>query len=124
MKSLYLRELSHSTRIPSGKLAGGWLFSSLINGSDPITRTLPSSLEEQAANMFDKVGLLLRAAGGTVDQVVKVTLWLRDRSDRVCIEQEWKRTFPDEAIQPARVALNRDLGGNKLIECEFTALIG
>jgi 2-iminobutanoate/2-iminopropanoate deaminase len=123
LKSLYIEGLSHSSPIPAAKIGGNLLFSGLIGGTDPATRSMPASLEQQAANMFAQVQAVMQAAGGTCDQILKVTIWLNDRKDRELINPAWERLFPDRNVRPARVTLNRDLGGGKLVECEIVALL-
>jgi 2-iminobutanoate/2-iminopropanoate deaminase len=123
MRSLYVEGASHKSPIPAAKIGGNLLFSSLITGADAATRSMPATLEQQVANMFSQMQEIMQTAGGTVEQILKVTIWVNDRKDREVINPAWERLFPDRNVRPARVTLNRDLGGGKLIECEIIALL-
>jgi enamine deaminase RidA (YjgF/YER057c/UK114 family) len=114
--------MGHSSPIPAAKICGNLLFSSLITGVD-LARTMPDGLPEQAENMFAQMQTILKVAGSSLTDVVKVTIWLNDRHDRKLINQIWERWFPDPGTRPARVTLNRDLGSGKKIECEIIAVL-
>jgi enamine deaminase RidA (YjgF/YER057c/UK114 family) len=114
--------MAHSSPIPAATISGNLLYSSLITGADQA-RTMPESLAEQAENMFAQLQTIMKAAGGNLTDVVKVTIWLNDRGDRKLINQLWERWFPDRETRPARVTLNRDLGSGKKIECEVIAVL-
>jgi len=123
MKSLYIEGAGHSSPIPTAKIGGQLLFSSLITGMDPATRSMPADLAQQTTNMFAQIQRVIHAAGGSTNQILKVTIWVNDRKDREVVNPAWEQLFPDRNVRPARVTLNRDLGGGKLIECEIIALL-
>ena len=69
-------------------------------------------------------GLFVEAAGGSTADVVKVTVWMKDRSQRPALNVPWLEMFPDAATRPARHAIHApELDMGKLIECVFTAYI-
>ncbi len=61
--------------------------------------------------------------GGTAD-IVKMTVWMRDRSQRAALNKLWLEMFPNPQSRPARHAMQAALDGAKLIECDFIAVIG
>ena len=66
----------------------------------------------------------VEAAGGTTDDIIKMTVWLKDRTQRAPVNVEWLKMFPDEHSRPARHALQMDnMDGGALVQCDFTAVI-
>ena len=67
---------------------------------------------------------ILEGAGGTTDNIAKITVWMKDRSQpqRDIVNAEWVKMFPDPATRPARHSMQADLDGGKLIECDFIAM--
>ena len=53
-----------------------------------------------------------------------MTVWLKDRSQRAPLNDEWLKMFPDADARPARHALPTDnMDGGALVQCDFTAVI-
>jgi enamine deaminase RidA (YjgF/YER057c/UK114 family) len=74
--------------------------------------------------MLDNVRRIVEAAGGDTQDIVKLTVWMKDRSQRPALNVPWLEMFPDASSRPARhaiIAPELDMG--KLIECSFTAWI-
>jgi enamine deaminase RidA (YjgF/YER057c/UK114 family) len=116
--------LHHEAPIPAVSRIGPFVMSSSISGVNPATGQLPASIEEQCAMMFGNIKLLIEAAGGTPEDILKVTVWLKDRSNRPIVNQGWVKMFPDPKSRPVRHTFaNPDLPTGKLVECEFTAVL-
>jgi 2-iminobutanoate/2-iminopropanoate deaminase len=62
-------------------------------------------------------------AGGTLDDIVKLNVWMTDRSQREAINGEWQKTFPDPASRPARQTMQGTLGPGILVQCDFMAIL-
>ena len=122
--SIYVEGFGHKNPIPPAVRMGNMMFTGIIQGTDPATRTLPATLAEQCALMFDNVRRILEGAGGTADNIAKMTVWMKDRSQsqRDIVNAEWVTMFPDPATRPARHSMQADLDGGKLIECDFIAM--
>jgi len=107
------------------KLSGfGLVMSGVILGRDPSTGAMPESLDAQCANMFAHMKATVEAAGGSTDDIIKMTVWLKDRTQRGPVNVEWLKMFPDEHSRPARHALPMDnMDGGALVQCDFTAMI-
>lgn len=115
---------SHANPIPAAARVGPLLMSGLINGTDPATGKLAEGLEAQCACMFQQIRNVLAAAGGTPDQLVRLTVWLKDRSQRGPLNAEWLKMFPDANDRPARLSLEAaGLSAGILVQCELTAYI-
>lgn len=124
-QTLHIAGFSHQNPIPAAARKGPLLMSGLINGTDPATGQLAEGLEAQCAAMFAQVRAILAAGGGTVDDLVRMTVWLKDRSQRAPLNAQWLAMFPDAHRRPARIALHApDLAGGILVQCEITAFIG
>jgi enamine deaminase RidA (YjgF/YER057c/UK114 family) len=68
--------------------------------------------------------MIVEAGGGTVEDIAKVTVWMRDPADRKVLNREWLKMFPDEASRPARHTQGTEPGDEALIRCEFVAVLG
>ncbi len=123
--SVYVEGFSHKNPIPAGCRAGPLLESGCIQGNDPATGKPAETIEAQCRFMLDNVRRIVEAAGGGTQDIVKLTVWMKDRSQRPALNVPWLEMFPDPASRPARhaiIAPELDMG--KLIECSFTAWIG
>ncbi len=122
--SIYVEGFSHKNPIPAACRIGPLLESGSIQGNDPATGKPANTIEEQCRFMLDNMRRIVEAAGGGTHDIVKVTVWMKDRSQRPALNAPWLEMFPDAASRPARhaiVAPELDMG--KLIECSFTAWI-
>ena len=80
--------------------------------TDPTTGKIPPDLESQVRNVFSNVRRIIEAAGGTTDDILKLNVWMKDKSQRALVNEEWLKMFPDEHSRPARHSLlNPDLPG-------------
>lgn len=122
-ESIYVEGFSHKNPIPAACRIGKMVFSGSIQGTDPATGRYGATIDEQCALMFAHVKRIIAAAGGTPEDVVKMTVWLRDRSNRAPLNREWLALFPDPHSRPARHAMQSPLDGEKLVECIFVAVL-
>jgi len=122
-RSVYVEGFGHANPIPAACRVGNLLVSGSIRGLDAATGMLPATIEEQCAQMFANARRIVEAAGGTTDDIVKMTVWMQDPSDRSALNREWLAMFPDERSRPARHTLRGDLDGGKLIECDLMAVL-
>ena len=114
---------SHQNPIPNASRIGNVMMTSVISGVDPGTRNLPPELSKQVTNLFTHVRTAIQQAGGTPDDIIKMTVWLKDRSQRAPVNAEWQKMFPNEHSRPARHALQMDMDGGAQVQCDFTAVI-
>jgi enamine deaminase RidA (YjgF/YER057c/UK114 family) len=123
-QTLHIEGFGHVNPIPAAARKGPLLMSGLINGTDPATGHLADGLDAQCAAMFEQIRRILAAGGGTPDDLVRMTVWLKDRSQREPLNRQWLAMFPDPLRRPARMALHSpDLAGGILVQCEITAYI-
>lgn len=122
--SIYIDGFGHKNPIPAACRVGPLLESGSIQGNDPTTGKPADTIEAQCRFMLDNVRRIVEAAGGGTQHIVKLTVWMKDRSQRPALNVPWLEMFPDAASRPARhaiVAPELDMG--KLVECSFTAWI-
>lgn len=123
-QTIHVDGFSHANPIPAAARVGPLLMSGLINGTDPDTGKLAEGLEAQCAAMFRQIRNVLAAAGGTPDNLVRLTVWLKDRSQRGPLNEQWLAMFPNPDDRPARLSLQAgDLTAGILVQCEITAYI-
>ncbi len=121
-RSIYIDEYSHLSPIPNASRIGNILVSGLIRGVDPATSKLAATLEQQCALMFDHMRITAEKGGATVEDIVKVTFWMKELS-RPPINHEWVKMFPDPKSRPARQIMEVPMEEGVLVQCDFMAVI-
>lgn len=122
-QSIYVDAFGHKNPIPSACRIGSMLMSGIVYGLDPATGTVAPDIDAQCALMFQHMRTIVEAGGGTVGDIVKVTVWLKDRTQREPVNREWLAMFPDPQDRPARQAMQAELTGGMLVQCDFVANI-
>jgi len=120
--SIYVDEIAHRSPIPNASRIGNIIMSGLIRGHDPATGKLAPTLEQQCAFMFQHLRQAVEAGGATVDDIIKVTVWMKELT-RKPINDEWVKMFPDPASRPARQVMEVPMEPGVLIQCDFVAVI-
>lgn len=124
-RSIEVPGLHHAgTPIPQACVVGNVLMSGGISPLDPITGSVPDGTDEQVELAFVNVRRVLDAAGGRLEDVVKCTVFVRDRAIRPVIDKQWLELFPNQASRPARHTLQTELAGSLQIQLEITAVLG
>ena len=101
--------------------ANGMVFLSGQLGLVPETGKLPEGIEEQTRQVMQNLAAVLLAAGSSMSQVVKTTIFLADMSDFSTVNAIYAEAFT--AAPPARSTVEvaaLPLGG--LVEIEAMAL--
>ena len=122
-KSIYLEAFAHKNPIPAACVVDGVVASGIIYGLDPETGKPAEGIDAQCRLMFEHFRAILDASGATPDDVIKVNVYLVDRSRREALNREWIAMFPDHDDRPVRQAMQADLDMGKLIQCDFLARI-
>ena len=123
-RSVHVGGFGHVNPVPAASRIGCLVFSAAITGRDPETRQMPTDLDAQCVNMFRHVREIVEAAGGSTDDIVKMTVWLRDYRDRDALNRQWEAMFPDPDNRPARHALAATFDDHMLVQCDFIAVLG
>lgn len=123
-RSLEVPGVTHGTApIPMGARVGNMIFSSGIMGKDPATDKLPEDAASQARFMFQNLQALLKNGGATLEDVVRVSAYVKDNSYREALNAEWLKCFPDPHDRPARHTSVVDLPGGMLLQIEVVAVV-
>ncbi|GGD70724.1 RidA family protein [Microbacterium murale] len=121
--SIELPGFGHANPIPAASRIGPFLASGALTGRDPQTREMPEGLDEQCANVFQHIRALMDAAGGSTDDILKLTIHLTTYRDRDALNREWSAMFPDPASRPARQVLAAELDGGALVHADVLAVL-
>jgi 2-iminobutanoate/2-iminopropanoate deaminase len=122
-RSIHVEGLAHQNPIPVASRVGNILASSVISPVDPATGSAPPTLAEQCAVVFANMRRILGAAGASPEDVVKVSVFMIDPSQRAAINEHWLEMFPDEDSRPARHTQHDTLIPPRLVALEFLAVL-
>jgi 2-iminobutanoate/2-iminopropanoate deaminase len=103
-------------------VAGGFVFCSGMAGIDPATGAIPEGIEAQTEQALLNLAAVLAAAGASMDDVVKTTIFYADVEDFSRLNEIYARHMPDPPparSAPANVRLPRGL----LVSIEATAVL-
>ena len=123
--SIHIESLSHLTPIPVATRIGPLVTCSITAPFNPGTRELPPDIGGQIANLFHHVGAMLAEAGGTWDNVAKMTFYAPDPSEIFgALNAVWEEHFPEPASRPSRhtMVVPDDKSGIRVC-CDFIAYI-
>jgi 2-iminobutanoate/2-iminopropanoate deaminase len=102
-------------------VAGGFVFVSGQTPRDANRNVLGDTIEEQTAAALDNVGKVLVAAGATLGDIVKTTIYITDMGLFQRCNTVYAKYFPNH--KPARTTLECGLQG-VLIEIDVVAYVG
>ena len=103
-------------------VAGGFVFCSGMAGIEPATGTIPEGIEAQTEQALLNLAAVLAAAGASMDDVVKTTIFYADVEDFGPLNEVYARHMPDPPparSAPAHVRLPRGL----LVSIEAIAVL-
>lgn len=103
-------------------VANGLVFCSGTAGIDPVTGVIPDGIEAQTEQALANLAAILEAAGASMGDLVKTTIFYADVSDFAKLNEVYARHMPDPPparSAPANVKLPRGL----LISIEAIAVI-
>jgi len=121
--SIHINGFIHTNPIPNASRIGNIVVSGAIMGRDPETDAPGATLADQCQLVFRHIRATIEAAGGTPENIIKVTVWLKDPSDREALNYEWVRMFPDPESRPARHTQKDVMDIPYLIHCDFMAVL-
>jgi 2-iminobutanoate/2-iminopropanoate deaminase len=103
-------------------VANGFVFCSGMAGIDPTTGSVPEGIEAQTEQALLNLAAVLAAAGASMDDVVKTTIFYADAEDFSRLNEVYARHMPDPPparSAPANVRLPRGL----LVSIEAIAVL-
>jgi len=101
---------------------GGLIFSSGLSAGDPMTAEVPVGLEAQARRCFAKLDDILQAADSSLDQVLRVTVYLTDiQAQHTPMTAVFREVFPSAPPARTTVQVMALSSPDKLIEIDAIA---
>lgn len=111
--------------IPAACRVGNLIVSGGVHGLDPATGKIAEDPKQQCKLMFQHIGSIMKAAGASTDDIVKITVYMKDMAVRDLVNTEWLAMFPDAATRPARHTIqNPHLAGAMVVQCVVEAYVG
>jgi 2-iminobutanoate/2-iminopropanoate deaminase len=103
-------------------VAGGFVFCSGTAGIDPATGAIPSGIEAQTEQALLNLSAVLTAAGASLADLVKTTIFYADAADFARLDAVYASHMPDPP--PARSApANVRLPHGLLVSIEAIAIL-
>ena len=93
-------------------VAGGFVFCSGMAGIDPVTGEIPGGTAAQTEQALRNLDAVLAAAGSSMANIVKTTIFYADVADFAALNEVYSRHMPDPPparSAPANVRLPRGL---------------
>jgi 2-iminobutanoate/2-iminopropanoate deaminase len=113
----------HPQPFPTAVRVGNMVFSSAIGGQDPVTGVLPDDPQAQVHNAFGHLESIMAQAGGSMGDIGKIVVYLRDKKDRALVNDVWVSVFPDERDRPVRHTVTTELPPNLFVQLEFIGVL-
>ena len=103
-------------------VVGNLVYTSGYTGRNPVTNITPEGIEAQAHQVMANLRSALEAAGASLKNVFKCTVYLKDMEDFAAFNKVYGEYF-DEESYPARtcVQVSRLPSGSALVEVEAIA---
>lgn len=120
-QSVYTEAFSHGNPIPAASRVGNLLMTGIVNGI--VKGQAPGDLDAQCALMFARVREIMKAAGGSVENIVKMNVALTDVTRREEVNRHWVEMFPDPESRPVRHSTQAILDRGKLVQCDIIAVM-
>jgi enamine deaminase RidA (YjgF/YER057c/UK114 family) len=95
-----------------------------ITGRDRRTRECGSGTARQADDALSNVDSYLRGLGGSLDNVARVSFFLRDPRDLRKVNEAWTARFPSEDNRPTYKFMGARLGDTEEVRLDFFAVLG
>lgn len=110
--------------IPNASRIGNLVWSGGVAGIDPATGTIPADVAGEAAQMLSNVESIIVEAGGSVADIIKLSVYTPDRAGIVqALNESWLKMFPDPSSRPARHISSQPLPPQLRLQCEFVAVL-
>lgn len=120
---LYIKGSNHQNPIPTAIKIGNMVYTSAIIGSDPETGEMPKSVHDEVANLFHYIREIMELAGGSTDNIAKLSVLARDAKYKEIVNVEWLKMFPDENNRPVRHTTVQKLREGLRVQIELIAVL-
>ena len=120
---LHIKGSKHDNPIPVAVKIGNMVYTSAIIGSDPETGIVPDDVDQEIRNLFHYLKEIMKAAGGTTDDIAHLSVNMVDRKYKDNVNTEWLKMFPNENNRPARHTTEKSLKKGLRVQFEMTAVL-
>lgn len=121
--SINVEGYRYQNPIPAASRVKNVVATGAIEGQDPIMRAVPDDPFEQARLTFVNLKRILEAAGGHVEDIVRIVAFIRNDSVFEALDREWSQMFPDAEKTPARHTMIHQSPGNILLQVRALAIL-
>jgi len=122
-RSIEITTFAHVNPIPAASRIGPLVVSSIIPAFEPGSRTLPDAFDDQLANVFTHAGEILKEAGASWGDVIRMTFYVSDIANREGINDRWAALFPVADSRPARYTQLVPPSGKMLVSADLMAYV-
>ena len=120
---IHIKGSKHENPIPTAVKIGNMVYTSAIIGSDPKTGIIPEDVDHEIANLFNYIKEIMKAAGGSTDDIAHLSVYMTDRKYKANVNKEWLKMFPDPNNRPARHTTEKSLKKGLRVQIELTAVL-
>ncbi|WP_341299324.1 RidA family protein [Lysinibacillus sp. FSL H8-0500] len=120
---LHIKGSEHQNPIPTAVKIGNMVYTSALIGSDPDTGEIPEDVNKEIRNLFYYVEEIMKAAGGTTDNIAHLSVYMVDRKYKENVNIEWLKMFPHADNRPARHTTEKSLRQGLRVQFEMTAVL-
>ena len=122
-KAIYIDGYSHKNPIPPASRIDNWIATGVVSGRDAERNISPDPLT-QARAMLKNLEKILAAAGASMDDILKLNVWIASEDVRAHLNTAWVEAFPDAETRPARqVMIYAHLTEGQLLQCDALAIV-
>jgi 2-iminobutanoate/2-iminopropanoate deaminase len=105
-----------------GIVANGFLFTSGQLPIHPVTGEVPPTIEEQTVQVLDNLKAIIEAAGTTMQNVVKCTVYIQNMGDFAVMNQIYSTYFPTNPPARACVEISK-IAREALVEIDAIVIV-
>jgi 2-iminobutanoate/2-iminopropanoate deaminase len=109
---------------PAGFRAGNLIYCGRLAGTDPENGELPEDLQSQIRNVFAAMKTAVERAGATMDNIARVSLFMRSLGDLQEVNKVWVEQWPNAEDRPTYKFLQAALAPGRHLEADFFAVAG
>ncbi|MCX7363794.1 MAG: RidA family protein [Alphaproteobacteria bacterium] len=122
--SIYVEGFTHAGQpVPAATRIGNTVATGGIWGFDIATGRTPPEPDRQCQFMFANLARVLAAAGLSLDDILRLRIYVAPDVDKESLNRRWVDAFPDRNSRPARhVVVNEHLREGALMVCEALAI--
>lgn len=103
-------------------MAGDYVFCAGQVGRNPATGEMGTTIEEQTRQVLLNLQSVLKAAGASLDNAVKTTVFMADMNEFSRMNAEYTKFFPRDP--PARSTVGVTMAPGIKVEIELVACVG